>query len=152
RINEIEIIAVWRLLEKLIRLVTHRVALSAFHPVPVIVQHRLERPLVNHRLLALETRALLALEGPHRYRPKLNALHRAPRIRVALQNFNPVETRALECLQKARLRQCPRNAAAPQLGIGLHLLGYGLITHDVGNDGASALFQNAENLGEKLGL
>src|SRR5713101_4017587 len=91
RVNELEELGVGRLLEELISLIADRVALAAFHAVVVVVQDLLERPLVNDRLLALETRALLAFERLHGHCPKLDPPHDAPGRGVALQNLNAIK-------------------------------------------------------------
>ena len=118
----------------------------------VVVEHLLERPLVNHGLPALEARALLALERLDRHRAKLNALHRPPRFRVALQNPHSVKARVGERAHEPALRQCAADAAAPQLGIVLHRQRHFLVAHDVADHGAPALPQHAENFLEKLPL
>src|SRR6266852_3652364 len=149
RVNELEELAVGRLLEELISLIADRVALAAFHAVMVVVQHLLEGAFVNDRLLALEARALLAFERLHGHRSEFDPPHDAPRRGVALQNLNAIKTGVHEGLEETALGQRARDAAGPQLGIVLQFSGHGFIADDVRNDGSPALFQHAEDLREQ---
>ena len=78
RINKIEELPIRRLFVEIVSLVADGITLAAFHPVIVVVEHFLERPAINHSLIALETFALLALERLNRHGAKLDPLHSAP--------------------------------------------------------------------------
>src|SRR5262245_50436794 len=83
RIDKLERVLIWGFLQELIRLVANRIALAPLEPMSIVIQHFLERPLVDHCLLPLEARTLLALERLDRNRPELDAPDGAPRRLVA---------------------------------------------------------------------
>ena len=118
----------------------------------VVVEHFFKWTAVNHGLIALETFALFAFKRLDRDGAKFNSLHSAPRLRIAFQDLNSVEPRILERSEKAFLSERARNAAAPKLGIVLHFLRHFFITDDVGDNSATAFFENAENFIEELPL
>src|SRR5439155_15757213 len=84
RIYERENALVGLLLVELIGLIANCVTPAAFHPMPVVIEHLFERPKVNHRLIALEARSLLAFECLHRDRAEFDPFHGAPRFFITL--------------------------------------------------------------------
>jgi hypothetical protein len=85
---------------KLKGLVADRVAPPAFHPMAVIIEYFFEWTEINHCLISLKTRTLLAFECLHGHGAKFNALDCSPRLFFALKNLNPVEARVGKGFQK----------------------------------------------------
>src|SRR5262249_13273874 len=145
RIDKLKEFTIGRFFVEVVGLVANGVTLAAFHPMIVIIQNLLERPAINHSLIALEACALFSFKCLDGDRAEFDSLHRAPWIDVALENLNAVKTRILECRQKTFLSQRAGNASAPQLRILLHFFGYGFITYYIGDHGASAFLEHPEN-------
>ena len=122
RIDELEELAIRRLLVKIVGLVANRVTPTALHPMIVVVEHFLERAAINHGLIALETFALFALERLDRDGTKLDSLHGPPRLRVAFQDLDSVKPGVLESCEKTFFGERAGNATAPKLRIVLQLL------------------------------
>src|SRR5687767_12762395 len=110
RIDELKMLPVGLLAIKLIRLVAHGIAESAFQSMAVIVQHFLEWPFVNHCLVALEAFALLALERFNRQRTKFDPVDGLPRLRVALQDARAIKAGVQKSADEILFRQCARDA------------------------------------------
>ncbi len=83
--------AIRRLAVEIVSLVADRVTPAAFHPVVIVIQHFLERPFVNDRLVALETWPLFSLERFDRHGAELDSFHGLPRFLVALQDLDAVK-------------------------------------------------------------
>src|SRR5687768_13614008 len=77
-LDPLEVFEIGRPGKELESFVADRMALAANEEVPVIIEHLLEGPFVNHRLVSLETGALLPFERFQRHCAKLDSLNRAP--------------------------------------------------------------------------
>src|SRR5438094_1578521 len=76
RIDEFEKLTIWSFLVEIVGLVANGVAPAAFHSVIVVIDHFLERPTINYRLVALETFALLSFECIDVVGKSLDVMHR----------------------------------------------------------------------------
>src|SRR5437667_63793 len=150
RIERFAKLSVWSFLVEIVGLVANGVAPAAFHSVIVVIDHFLERPTINYRLVALETFALLSFECFDGDGTKFDSLHRAPRIDIAFENLNSVKAGLLERGQKTFFRQGARNAAAPKFGVVLHFLLHFFIADDVADNSATAFLEHAEDFIEEL--
>src|SRR5688572_5702797 len=86
RIQKFEEVAVGGFAEQPVSLVAHGVALAAFDAVVVIVEHFLERPLVNNGLVTLEARPLPAFKSFDGDGSKFDSLDGAPRLGIESHN------------------------------------------------------------------
>src|SRR5262249_51492339 len=150
RVDKLEELAIWRLFVEIVGLIANCITLAALHVMIVVIEHFLERPAINHRLITLETCALLSLKSFDRYRAKPAPLTRAPRTDVTSENLYSVNPRRFKCGEKTFFSERAGNAAAPKLRIGLHFFGDWFVTDDVANDRASTLFEDPENLVKQL--
>src|SRR5437667_9355552 len=107
RLDEFEKLRIRRLLVKIIGLVAHGVALTALHPMIVVVENFLERPTINHRLIALEACALFAFERFDGDRTKFDTLHGSPRLRIAFEYLDSVKPSVFKSGEKTFFSQCP---------------------------------------------
>src|SRR5262245_23217835 len=96
RIDKLKELAIGRFFVEVVGLVANGVTLAAFHPMIVIIQNLLERPAINHSLIALEACALFSFKCLDGDRAEFDSLHRAPWIDVVLENLNAVKTRIIE--------------------------------------------------------
>src|SRR5437899_5023873 len=152
RIDKFERILIRRFVVKIVSLVANRVTLATLHPMIVIIEYLLERPPINHGLIALKTFTLLPLERLDRNGTKLDSLNRPPRFRVALQNSNSVKAGVLERGDKLFFRKCAGNATAPKFRIVVQFLRNIFVAHDVADDGATAFLEHAKNFLEERSL
>ena len=116
----------------------------------VVIEHFLERTTIDHGLIALETLALFSFERFDRNRTEFDSLHSTPRIGIAFENLNPIETCVLKRGEKTFFRERAGNAAAPKLRIVSHFFGHFFIAHDIADHCAPPFFQNPENFVEEL--
>src|ERR1041385_1118645 len=114
RLDKFEELPIWRFSIKIVSLVANSITPTALHPMVIVVEHFLERPFVNHRLVSLHARPLFSLERFDRDRAKLDSFDGLPRLLIALENLHAIESRRGECREKPFLRQRPRDAAAPK--------------------------------------
>ena len=105
----------------------------------VVIEHFFERPFVDDRLFALEAFALLALERLDGDGAELDAFDRLPRLLVALEETDAVETRVFKRLEESVFGERAADAAAPQRRIVLQSERHFFIAHDVADHSASAI-------------
>lgn len=152
RRDEGKVVAIRRFLVELVGLVADGVALAALHGVAVVVEDFLEGAFVNDGLVALEAGALFAFPRLDGDRAEFDALDGLPRGIVAFEDFDAVKAGILEGLEEAFLGVGAADAAAPEVGVVLQVQRDFFVGYDVGNDRASAFFQDTENFREELSL
>ena len=103
------------------RLLADRHRHAADQRVAVVVPHLAPRAAIDDRLVRVPARSLLALVRCHRHCTELDSLDRAPRRRAALEDLDSIKAGTGERSEKLRLLQRARDAAAPQLRIGLEV-------------------------------
>jgi hypothetical protein len=148
RLNEREVLAIRLFFIELTSLVANGVTLPTLHAMVVIIEDLLERAKIYHGLVTLKARALLAFEGTHGYGAEFDSLNRAPRIVIALENLNAVETGLNECFKKIALCERAADATAPELRVVLQMSWHRLVRDDVGNDSPPAFPEHAKDFVE----
>jgi len=117
--------------------------------MPVVVLDLPEGPAVDHGVLLIPARPLLALVGRHRHAAKFNPFDGTPGLFLPLKDRDSVESGILEGLEKKVFPEGTRNAPAPEFGALLEFLRNVLVAHDIRNDCSASPAQHAEDLGEE---
>src|SRR5215469_12009622 len=113
------------------RLLAYRHRLAAHQSVAVVVFNLSPWTPINHRLIAVPARTLLALHRANGNRPKFDSLHGTPRLCVALEDLDSMKAGLLECGQERALFHRSGYASAPQFRVVAQMGGNRLITDDV---------------------
>src|SRR5258708_10954315 len=136
RRNEREGIVIWSLRIKIERFFADGNAHSAAQHLAVIVNHLPERSLINHGLLLLPAFTLFALVGSDGHAAKFDPFDGAPRVLLAVENLNAVESGVFERVEEKVFAERPGDATAQEVGVLQKLDSDDLVGEDVGVDGA----------------
>src|SRR5262249_14113101 len=131
-------------------LLAHGRAHTASQHMAVVVLPLSERPAIDDRVLLVPARSFLPLVGGDGHAPELDALDGAPRLRTTCQDGDAVEAGLLKGGEEEIFPDGSRDTAAPEIRILLQMRRNVLVAHDVGDDGAAAAPEHAEDLGEEV--
>ena len=150
--EESKILCVGAALQQSKGFVANRHALAAGVAVAVVIAHTGVGAEVDDGLAFFVAGADLALPGLHGDGAELDALDGLPGLRLEFDQFDAVEAGIFEGFEEALLGEGTGDAAAPEGGVVHEVLRDRLVSDDVGDDGAAAFFQHAEEFLKEAGL
>ena len=125
-------------------------AFAAEETVSVVVGDFFEGAFVDDRLIVVEAGTFFSFESLHGDGAELDAVVGLPRLSFEFDELDSVEADVFEGFEEIAFGERTGNTTGPEVVVLREVIRNELVADDVGDDGATAYFENAEDFFEEL--